>query len=527
MAADPKMVQDLYEAHRQRNETRIRELADMGGCVEVQPLDTSWTIGEYLENMAHTFPEWKLEARTFAGESSVALETVRRAAHAGPLRHAQGEIPATGRAVELPMMEVWELKEGKLASARIYFDRDALWRQLGLEERSLPPAALAEEHVVLVPGFFGFGTFGTRPSARIAYFDKATEDLGAARQELRNRIHVHEPLPTGSLESRVKSLFHKVLGVIGEECLLGCSRPKFVHLVGHSTGGVDAWLLTNDRYRWSDMTPEEERLRRRMLARIGTVATVSAPLYGTPISRGLGRVFRAFLDFLVMTEVLQRSGRRWRRARDSLAAVLSASNLFVPFLGANRPVLRLAGGLDADTAQQFALFRSLLLGDDRLIEDLRPENMERLAARIAGGEFPRMRHYVTVAPRPVLCPQAIDRRLTYAIGYWATADSGFLPVKLPEGTWFIESSEYPGLEASPRANDGVVPSSSQALLRDAAGGPDSRVKLVVGDHLDVVGHFEGKENATPFKSGATFTRDKHRQLWTDIARALETPTSRA
>jgi hypothetical protein len=64
------------------------------------------------------------------------------------------------------------------------------------------------------------------------------------------------------------------------------------------------------------------------------------------------------------------------------------------------------------------------------------------------------------------------------------------------------------------AHDGVVPSSSQAL--------DARrpSRVVVADHLDVIGHFEGRRSSTIFKCGAAFGRREFQALWTDIARAL-------
>ena len=64
----------------------------------------------------------------------------------------------------------------------------------------------AADQVLLVPGFFGFGSFGRPGRPHIVYFDHVIKAMVAARPELSGRIHVHEPPPMGSLESRVRTL---------------------------------------------------------------------------------------------------------------------------------------------------------------------------------------------------------------------------------------------------------------------------------------------------------------------------------
>lgn len=50
------------------------------------------------------------------------VEFVGRGAHEGALKSAAGDIPATGRRVEIPFREVHGVRDGKLASTRSYFD---------------------------------------------------------------------------------------------------------------------------------------------------------------------------------------------------------------------------------------------------------------------------------------------------------------------------------------------------------------------------------------------------------------------
>ena len=62
------------------------------------------------------------------------------------------------------------------------------------------------EAVVLVPGFFGFGQFGSPPGRVLEYFAGVKQALVRSEPSLEGRIVVHEPPPTGSIAERVESL---------------------------------------------------------------------------------------------------------------------------------------------------------------------------------------------------------------------------------------------------------------------------------------------------------------------------------
>ena len=68
-----------------------------------------------------------------AGEGdSVTAEFVGRGTHDGPLATPGGEIPPTGRLLGLRYCEVYRMREGKIASAHLYYDTATLLGQLGL-----------------------------------------------------------------------------------------------------------------------------------------------------------------------------------------------------------------------------------------------------------------------------------------------------------------------------------------------------------------------------------------------------------
>src|SRR5437763_16642078 len=150
------------------------------------------------------------------------------------------------------------------------------------------------ELVVFVPGFFGFGSFGHPDRPLIEYFARVEDAL--LRGHLRPlRFVVHQPPPAAPVADRVRSLHAKVAELIGA----GATR---LHLAGHSTGGVDVRLLAHPLY---SGVPE----RAEMIRRVASVITVSAPFYGTPLARRLGRTTWAAVPALWFGSILASRGR--------------------------------------------------------------------------------------------------------------------------------------------------------------------------------------------------------------------------
>src|SRR5437016_3171516 len=130
----------------------------------------------------------------------------------------------------------------------------------------------------------GFGSFGSKDQPRISYFDNVIHAIEAALgTSLEGRCAVHEPPPTGPLERRVDSLYQQVDEVLTHGFRGGKDAIRRVHIVGHSTGGLDARLLLNRFYRWYAGPSAAER--EKLTSRVATVVTVSAPMHGTPLAR--------------------------------------------------------------------------------------------------------------------------------------------------------------------------------------------------------------------------------------------------
>jgi triacylglycerol lipase len=372
------------------------------------------------------------------------------------------------------------------------------------------------DQVLLVPGFFGFGSFGREGRPHITYFDHVIKAMVAARPELEGRVHVHEPPPMGSLQARVRSLHDAVLQHLGGALVRGASggRGPRIHLVGHSIGGVDARLLANPHYRFHG---EDRRLRTRLLRHLGTVVALSAPQHGTPIARSFMRGFpRLLLEGMAVATIMANAGRMTQRL--GWPGIGLAYTLFEAVRPRRGPFIDFLTGMDEETARQIERFRGMVLSDTRILRDLAPEQMAVLNERL-GDHGTRLVEIVTVAPRPSLTRGGLhhlDRRAVYALCYAGTARGDFRPQGFPRGPWIASrppGTEREAVEDGPRANDGIVPASSQTLGGRAA-------RLVLADHLDVVGHFEWRQNTTLFKSGADFGRRQFEELWRFVAEAL-------
>jgi steroid delta-isomerase-like uncharacterized protein len=112
-AMAPGLAYDEVATHR-----------NLRGAVDVI---TAW------KGWAAAFPDSKatFEAAHVAG-STVILEVTWRGTHTGVLRTPGGEIPATGKTIEMRACQVVEVADGKAQRIRQYFDMATMMAQLGV-----------------------------------------------------------------------------------------------------------------------------------------------------------------------------------------------------------------------------------------------------------------------------------------------------------------------------------------------------------------------------------------------------------
>jgi triacylglycerol lipase len=375
--------------------------------------------------------------------------------------------------------------------------------------------------VFLVPGLFGFNTFGNKIEDQISYFDRVIARLAATTGLAPNRFIVHEPAPTGPLWVRVFGLSELVQKTIAEP---PDGRPvERIHLVGHSTGGVDIRLFANTRYHW----PDEPKDRTAVLDKVASIVPISAPLLGTPIARRLRGALEITIPNLFLLSILAKQQQHVKISESML--VLYTSILHAASGGGpQESVLRLLGGLSKDAASDVGRFLTDIVNDHPLIDELTPLAMERLNARIAGGDTRTLDCFVTVAPKPKVWNGLVAglgiqglQFAVYAFAYWTTYpdDDDAKKLAFPVGQWIGDPKDVAALVAD-TANDGIVPSGSQTLDGTAAG-------IVLGDHLDVIGHFDSGSNGfhgtTVFKSGAGFDDPRFEAVWDAVATIVSRP----
>jgi ketosteroid isomerase-like protein len=82
---------------------------------------------------ADAFPSSRVEVTTVvATEQEAVIEFVGRGTNTAPLHLPTGEVPATGRSVELRFCDTIQIRKGKVVRVHIYYDVMTMLRQLGL-----------------------------------------------------------------------------------------------------------------------------------------------------------------------------------------------------------------------------------------------------------------------------------------------------------------------------------------------------------------------------------------------------------
>jgi pimeloyl-ACP methyl ester carboxylesterase len=369
-----------------------------------------------------------------------------------------------------------------------------------------------DDVVVLVPGFLGFSRTGA-----YSYFADRVSALvrGALESKMKSSARRYVPvvpvctLPADRLAARQETLVSSLAGLADR-----MGGVKRFHLVGHSAGGVDAQLLTCDRPlgtpRW---TPQAERVREKVASVIG----IAAPHWGTclaeaPIARLAADPLREF-------------------ARDPLKELEHLPGIAKQVLDLTSLVRFPA---DAQAAEKILLnlpdgarFLANLVLRRGLIEDLRPKAMEATRQHWRKGRV-RIRSFVTMTP-PSPTADAFYQDLQKATG-----DTHDAPPTDPIRAAVTLLNERARAAIRSRAfvpaftdgtNDGVVNSARQLV---DPGDPDELAGIVVGDHADVIGHYDrvdaliaGKAlNMGLFHSGAAFGDNEFYKLYGQVADLL-------
>ncbi|MCL4465454.1 MAG: ester cyclase [Chloroflexi bacterium] len=126
-----------YEAFNERHLERGAALVAEDAQWHNVPLDITFGgkegYREFVQGWTRAFPDFRIViVNLFESEECVATEYIGRGTHRGPLLTPAGEVPATGRWIEVQFCDVMRIVHQRVFRVRVYFDMATLMRQLGL-----------------------------------------------------------------------------------------------------------------------------------------------------------------------------------------------------------------------------------------------------------------------------------------------------------------------------------------------------------------------------------------------------------
>lgn len=387
------------------------------------------------------------------------------------------------------------------------------------------PRPLSSHRVVLIPGFLGFNELGDFSYFARKVGQELADALAEADQGRKIEVDAVETVPAGSLDERQAMLLEQLNAIVREH------PGARLHLVGHSTGGLDAELLTRTLPAGAKTTRREGDAR----SAIRSIITLASPLAGTsladsPLARftaidSVGDVLRAPLSLLLVR------GPR---------ALLGALAALVRLLGRDESVGSVISGFlhSGDTGVTYLL--SLLLSRD-LIDDLAPKAVTSRITRTV--EDPalthiRRRRFVTIARR---APDSSGAGRLFQLLYDTTAREApkddpseqlvraQLTARRPQ-LQVLGRGELPELTRD--SSDGIVNTCRQVLPATEASVRaelDRVVALVIADHIDVIGYYRGANHrdAGFLNSGSCFGDAEFKALYATMAREIAAAISAA
>ena len=349
--------------------------------------------------------------------------------------------------------------------------------------------------IYLSPGMFGF--------AQLASFDYFGHVSTALEQRFRARgrdavVRVCEVHPTASIRRRATRLARMIADTAGDD-----GGP--IHVVGHSTGGLDARLVASP----SAHLPDVDRAALAWTSRLRSVTTLNAPHYGTPLAAFFATVSgqRLLWATSALTVAALKLGAPPLAAASALVAAFGRFQLrgFEESL-IDRMIEGVIRLLDDASSKQLRDWLKLLAQDQGGIVQLMPEAMDLFQAGIEDRPGVRYQCVATYAPRNALRDWASALRSPWgalsamiftALSNITAAENERYPCAPPDGSAAARLRGFLAEELPPGANDGVVPTTSQIW--------GEIVWVGKADHLDVVGHFPGRGGHNDWlASGARF-----------------------
>lgn len=366
--------------------------------------------------------------------------------------------------------------------------------------------------VYLSPGLFGFSTLGS-----YEYFTHVHAGIQRRYAEAGREVQVHlvDVHPTASIRRRSRKLVEHV------ESTAGDSGP--IHLLGHSTGGLDARLVASPSVNLYGLS-----LAPAWADRIRSVTSMNTPHYGTPMASFFATLSgqRLLYALSALTVVMLKVGSPPLALTSSLIASLAAIEkpLGLHLRLIDELTERLVRVLDDAASRELSEYLTRIRQDQGAIIQLTPESMDLFQAGVENRDG--VQYYCTASyvdspgvvhlARWLMPPWSNLSLPVFAVMYRLTAlENPIYPSSSPGTEADDALRRVLGTTPVARANDGVVPLRSQIWGRLIWAG--------LGDHLDVVGHFEGlprSGHADWLGSGAGFDSARFEDLMDAIVDAM-------
>jgi triacylglycerol lipase len=375
------------------------------------------------------------------------------------------------------------------------------------------------DRIYLSPGMFGFGRLG--PYDYFSHVERALVQRFASHGR-DARTFVLDVPPTASIRRRAGRLAE----LIARTCEDG-GRVGPIHILGHSTGGLDARLVSSP----SALLPVDPSAK-RWLPRLASVTTINTPHFGTPMASFFATVSGQRMLYAVsaLTVIGLTLGAPPLAAASALVVAVSRlDRAFGVELGViDRATDALMKVLDDAPRREARLYLEAILEDQGSVIQLTPEAMDLFQAGIENRPGVRYQSAASIAPPPSATQWlqtlggawSVVSAPLFATLYGITARSDErYPCAAPNAGPETEAALARVYDRAPgvRANDGVVPLRSQLWGK--------LVWCGYADHLDVLGHFRdadgpGSKHVDWLASGANFDRAGFDDLMNAIARGM-------
>jgi triacylglycerol lipase len=367
---------------------------------------------------------------------------------------------------------------------------------------------MARHHVILIPGFFAFAGLGD-----LRYWSGVDIALQRAFDAFGLPVDITEieTLPTASIRYRAARVLEAIERVSQID-----DGP--IHLIGHSTGGLDARLAVIPTAALPTAASSSAR------DRVASIVTIATPHHGTPLAATFGSAMgQPLLRWLSSSAVLG-----MERGKLPLSTLLQIGSWIVRLddvFGLEQTVVdqlyaQLFNEFTDDRRKAVIAFLQQVSGDRALIVQLTPDSLDLFNATTADPDI-AFGCVITRGKRPTWRRVVAQYRDAYAQALYglytflwlvtSRSDERYLP-KLSEQQELAFLSGY-GTLPSPSDNDGMSPTLSQVW--------GEIVHVTEADHLDVMGQYGDRTrpgiHADWLPSGSGFDGEKFLALWSDVA----------